>query len=260
MKHLFKIFLCVLSLFVFCNDVFGVCENNELNDWAEEAEIEFIQQFAYEEYTEEDGTVVPAYEPEYSYILYLFPERDDLKVYVTDNLSEKKVEIKYDENEGAYWVGSVVHFETKKYTFDIYSADDSETCPGEKLRTIKYTVPSYNMYSQTIYCQENLSEDICASYTDIDVNKDEFYGKVEEAEKEKSKTFFDKVLEIVKEYWFFVVIPLVIVSVFYFIKIWKFRKNEEEDLKDDDEEDDKRKETTEVKTKDKSKDVKGEEK
>lgn len=258
MKYFVKTFLCVLSLFIFSDDVFAVCDNDELNDWAEEVNIVFEQQYAYDEYTDEDGTVIPAYEPEFSYILHLYPERDDLKVYVTDNLSGKKTEVEFSDMYGTYSVGSYVHFKTKKYTFDIYSADDSKTCPGEKLRTIKYSVPSYNMYSQTIYCSENSNEDICASYTDLEVNKDEFYEKVDELENEKNKTFIDKALEIVKEYWYFVVIPLLVVSIFYFIKIWKFKKKENEDLKDEDDDDEIQKDQN--KKSDKSVEVRGNEK
>lgn len=239
MKKIFSIPVILFMSVIFITDINAVCDNNELNDWAEEVSILFMQQYANEEYTDEDGTVIPAYEPEFSYLLFLNPSRDQLKVFVKDNLSGKRIEVKYDDEFGDYVIGSYVHFKTKVYTIEIYADDKAEVCPGEKLRTITYKVPSYNMYSQTTYCAENIDEDICYGYTNTDISDEEFDKKVEEYEKEKNYTFLDKVLDVILDYWYVVVIPILVVSAVYIIKIQQFKKKEKREEEEVDEEDEK---------------------
>ena len=167
-------------------------------------------------------------EKEYLYLLHLVPYYKGGKVMVSDSYSVVPYKVEYDSLYKSYALGSYVHLDEKAYTFTLYGDSDS-ACPNEKLRTIEYVVPAYNVYSRTKYCLDNPNEKICKTNDNkmSEVSDKEFVkivdGKKEE-ERIKNMTFFEKALEFLKHNWYFIVIPIVLVSAFYAIKIYLYKK------------------------------------
>ena len=98
------------------------------------------------------------------------------------------------------------------------------------LRTIKYTVPPYNEYSKKEYCNENPDLAICQTYKDTsNVTQEEFYQEVIENSEpeiiEENKNDNKKILDII-EYLLFILVPIVIASIIFNVKLNKFKEKE----------------------------------
>jgi len=222
----FIFILCLLSI-----NVNATCNNNELNEWAEKLNIKMVQvtdQYLIDNnFKEED---IP-----FSYLLMLNIPRNDLKVVAKDTYSQNEYDVQYDSNFKNHVIGSEVHFIDKEYKITVYMDSDAENCANEKMKTIKYTVPKYNDYNDTVYCEDNPDDEICGAYTDVSDNKkeeiedkiDDYYEEVIEDELFKTKTWYEKTWIIIKEYALFVLIPLIIISIVYIIRIKIIKKKGE---------------------------------
>lgn len=223
MRKVKLILFSALCLFFLVCNINAKCEDEGLNNWAMNATIKYEEDNGY---TDSEGNVVR--EKEYLYLLHLVPYYKGGKVMVSDTYSVSPYEVKYDNLYKSYALGSYVHMDEKTYTFTLYGDSDS-ACPNEKLRTIEYVVPAYNVYSRTKYCLDNPNEKICKTNDNkmSEVSDKEFVkivdGKKEE-ERIKNMTFFEKALEFLKHNWYFIVIPIVLVSAFYAIKIYLYKK------------------------------------
>lgn len=224
-----KIFLLIFTSFCFMSFSLitnATCDDAELNEWAEGAYVEFVQD--YEETTVDDKGNTIVKEREWAYLLQVHPGIEGVKAVVTNNLDDTKKTYKATEdNKLIMSIGSYIHFDTKKYTINLYG-DKGSACEGELLRTITYSVPSYNMYQLTNFCDENPLEDICRMETDTsDVTPEEFDEIVyeyEENEKLSQMNFFEKCLYYIAKYWYYVIIPILLVSIFYIVKIISYKK------------------------------------
>ena len=224
MKELKKILFSIFCLLIFS---FGVnaatCDDKDLNEWAENAYI------AYEEdYGVGDGEGNIIREKEYSYLLFVYPYNKNIRVMARNNHTNKDIEIEYDDLYGTNVLGSYIHMNSKTYTFSFYGSKDS-ACPNVLLRSIEYTVPPYNIYSQREFCVKNPSEDICKTHSNDmkDVTEKEFSKLVQDAEEKQeleNMNFIQKVWHYTKKNWYFAVIPVVLVAAFYAIKIHLYKK------------------------------------
>lgn len=224
-----KIIFSILLIVIFMPNVFAVCENNEINDWAEKVKVKFVNEEYREKLIFEDGTIIPEYVPKYDYVLSLDPMRDDVYMVVKDSISNKKTTIK---NEGSDYydkvIGSTVHFDEKKYTIEVFVKENAKECAGEKVRTLTYSVPPYNMYTLTTYCEENKDAEICESYKDTsDITEEEFEEITGTGDNKKEE---NKWVILLKEYWYTILVPFVVISIIYIIKIRKLKR--EQALKD----------------------------
>lgn len=223
--------ICLLS---FSSNIFAVCDNNELNDWAEKVtliwEVNKIPEGSddWEEGTDESEINVP----EYAYILKLSNYKDNIVVTATDSVNDTKYDVPFMNEFNSYTITSSVHFFVKTYNVEIYMKDDSPVCPGEKMKTLKYEVPAYNKYIYTTFCDENPNDENCKLFMNIDDEKEkEISTIIEEKEKEKelaSATILEKIWHYVKTYGLYVLIPLVLVSTYYIVKIKMYKKKEDE--------------------------------
>lgn len=223
MKKINLILFSVLCLFSLSFKVNAACNDEELNKWALNAYVEYEEDA---DLVDEDGNVLR--EKEYLYLLHLVPYYEKGKVMVKDSHSNKEYEVEYDELYDSYVLGSYLHMDEKTYTFTFYGSSNS-SCPNQKLRTIEYKVPSYNVYSNSRFCLENPLEDICKTNSNDmkEVDDKEFVdttNKKEEEQRVANMNFFEKALYYLKKNWYFIVIPIVLVSAFYVIRIYVYRK------------------------------------
>lgn len=224
MKKLKKILFSIFCLLIFS---FGVnaatCDDRDLNEWAENAYIDYDEDLGV---VDENGNILR--EKEYSYLLFVYPYNQNIRVMARNNHTNKDIEIEYDSLYGTNVLGSYIHMNSKTYTFSFYGGKHS-ACPGVLLKSIEYTVPPYNIYSQNKFCVDNPTEDICKTHSDEmkDVTDKEFsklVTDIEEEQKLASMNLAQKVLYYIKKNWYFAVIPVVLVAAFYAIKIHLYKK------------------------------------
>ncbi len=224
-----KISLMIVTLIVFLSfnsKAFAVCNDKELNDSASALNVRTMEDFIV---TDENDNIIR--EKEYLYLLYFNKVLDNMegmyKIEVTDSESDKKYEAKYDKTIKTYYIGSLIHYTSKKYFITVYGGEKSK-CPGERIKNIVYTVPPYNDYRDSLYCEEHLQEDICAfDYDSSKINEDKYQEIIDQKEKDReldNMTFFQKTFYYIKSYWCFVVIPVVVISLFYLVVIFIYKK------------------------------------
>lgn len=229
MRKVNLILFSILCLFIFTFKVDAVCNDKALNEWATNATIEYMEDVDIRD--PKDNLI---HSKEYLYLLFISTQNEKGKIMVKDSEDENEYEIKYDDEIFyGYVVGSYLHMNEKTYTFTLYGAENS-ACPNEKLRTIEYKVPAYNVYSRSKYCLENPTEDICKTNSNEmkDVSDKEFINivnKKEEEQKIAKMNFFEKALYYLKKNWYFIVIPIVLVSAFYAIRIYILKKKVDEE-------------------------------
>lgn len=223
MKKVIRLTAIFLCLFLMSNNVYATCEDDTLNKWAENLEIKF-EEVKNDEYP-------------YSYLLMLSVPREDLRVTAKDTYSVNTYDVEYDKDFKNYVIGSEIHFVDKKYTFVVYMSSTASICASEKMKTITYTVPKYNSYNDTIYCEDNPNAEICGSYTKVDDNKkneaddliDRYYNDKIDEELYNNSAWYEKVWIKIKEYSLYVVIPLAVVALFYYIVIFITKKRSEKE-------------------------------
>ena len=144
----------------------------------------------------------------------------DLYAVVTNDYNNKTLKFaSSDNNEFGY-----ISFNTDNinknivYNVSVYS----ESCSNNMLEKLSITTPKYNPYSIKDVCKGKSSEiEECKTFYDVKSNDSaEFIKTVEDKNKEKELIF----IKYIKEYYLYVLIPFLIISVFYIIKIIIFKR------------------------------------
>ena len=113
--------------------------------------------------------------------------------------------------------GSYIHYSPKTYTISIYGNDKS-SCPNSLISSAQITMPSFNEYSLYSACQDNDDAMCSIVYDSSDLTPEEFNKAIEEKKEENkynNMNFFEKVGYYISRYWFFVVAPIVVISIIY---------------------------------------------
>ena len=223
MKKRISLLLITLVLFlVFEPKLFAVCTDLELNDIAEDLNV----------FLDEDLEIIGENdkverERKYLYLLSfgetLSGKKDKVKIEVTDSENSKKYNATYDTFYDTYVIGSLIHFTPKTYNITIYGGDKSK-CPNEKIKAFSYKVNAYNIYRDSEYCQTHKEEDVCSIDFDSSNLNDEEFNKLVNPTVTPELTFFQKVWNVITSYWYFVVIPVVVISIFYLVIIFIYKK------------------------------------
>ena len=231
MKKLICSILLIFSSLIMFN-VKALCYDEELNEWAVNVSVSF----------KEDERFIPIGESSleeeefFAYFLSITPMRDDIIIKVTDgsgNVAEGKsynIDLDNDgKKEDEYGVGCYTNLDDETYVIEVYGKEGS-ACPNELLKTLKYTVPQYNDFIKSEYCEEYPDHELCQTFTNKTENmtEDEFKDileKYDEDIKEKELTA-SKIFKIIIEYGIYILVPLVIISIYYIVKIAKFKKEE----------------------------------
>lgn len=224
MKKLVKLIIVIISSLLVIN-VKALCYDEELNEWAVGVSATFKEDTRT---TDPSGEM--SEEETYAYFLSITPLRDDVKIIVTDG-SGSKAEGKNYDSVGIYGVGCYTNLEEETYTIEVYGKEDS-ACPNELLKTLRYTVPRFNRYIKTEYCEEYPDHELCKTYTNAtkDMEESEFketLGEYDRQIKEKELTA-NKIFKIAVEYGIYVLVPLVVITIIYIVKITKYKKKERE--------------------------------
>ncbi|MGM9878141.1 MAG: hypothetical protein ACI33S_05800 [Bacilli bacterium] len=213
-----KILIVILCLVMGICSVKAECTDTEILKWAKEVEVKF-----------ETSENIP--NAEYLYYLYLEPSRDDIEIRSTNSLYSGVTKGAVQEN-GRYGIASYIHFEEKTYTLEVYMKKDAKVCAGEQILKLRKTVPQYNSYSNTAYCYEYPEAELCQTMSDTDdISQEEFIKQMEEyieskVHKEEPKKE-NIILTIIFDYLIWIIIPALLIGIFYKIRINKVRREKD---------------------------------
>ncbi len=212
----------LISILVFQPKLFAACNDTELNNLAENLDVFLVEDL---EIMGENNKLIR--ERKYLYLLSfgetLSGMKDKVKIEVKDSDNNDKYYAYYDDFFDTYVIGSLIHFKPKTYNITVYGGEKSE-CPNEKIKGFSYKVNGYNTFRDTEYCESHLEKDICSiDYDSSNLNDDDFTDLVD-PDKDPDLNFFQKVWKAIKSYWYFVVIPIVVISIFYLVVIFIYKK------------------------------------
>ena len=211
-----KLKFLLLGLFGFAfliTNVYAECDSNEieeLREWATKAEVKF--------------TLSPEnYSNKYAYFLSVTPEKEGVIVEVEDAYGNKAKAKKF-EDINLYGVGCYTNLEETTYTVRVYSE-----CSNELLKTMKHTVPRLNRMIKNEVCAKYPDHELCQTFTNKtkDMTEQQFLKKMNEYDQSQQKTSFGtKILQIIREYGIFILIPFLLITLVYIIKVQEFKKKE----------------------------------
>lgn len=219
----YKIILLTLLMFVFTTNIYAVCNDKELIDSAQKIEVNFIEDSDHEiTVTDSNGKEMKTFvERQYAYILTFTPYNENLLVAVKSG--NTLIESTYDDFYKAQFIGSTIHYSPKTYTIYVISQNE-KSCYSDLLRTFDYTVPAFNEFSISTFCKENPSVKECAINYDSSKLNEKKINEIVEKTNIKNTSTKEKMLYNVKKYWYFVLIPIIIISIIYIIKIFAYKR------------------------------------
>lgn len=215
-----KILFILMCMFVFTYNIKAECTDSEILKWAKEAKI------SYE--TSENVT-----DPEYLYYLFIEPSRDDIEIVATRDKYSGEIKGAMQEN-GKYGIASYVHFEEITYTISVYMKKDAKACAGEQILKLRKTIPQYNSYSKTAYCEQYPEAELCAVMSDAnDLTQEEFIEQMEEyiestTIKDNPNKDKNLILVIIFDYLIWLIVPAIVIGIIYKFKIKKVRREKDE--------------------------------
>lgn len=226
MKKVKFLLFSLMLVFVFSDKVLAVCEDEELNFWLESAHIEAMEDQEMDIY-DESGNLLRTHQKKYNYLLLVYPELNNVYAKVKDSLTDKEYIVNYDPDFATISIGSMIHNVKKKYTITLYGTSDS-ACPNEKLKTLTYEANPYNKYMITSYCIEYPYDEKCKFDSDAGTMSEkefnDYVTKQLETKEVENMSWIAKVWFYIKKYWYYVVIPVVLISIFYGITIFIEKK------------------------------------
>ena len=205
--------------------VFAICNDKELIDAAQKITINFEEDTDYEiTVTDSAGKQMKSIvERSYAYILNFTPYNENLLVGAKENLNDTLTTAVYDEYIKKLYIGSSIHYSPKKYTIYIYS-NNINSCYGELLRTMEYTVPAFNEFSLSTFCKENPDVKECGMTYDSSGLDEKKIDKLIKTASVKNLPAKERLLNNLAKYWYFILIPILLISIYYSVKIHIYKK------------------------------------
>lgn len=225
MKKVKFLLFSLLLIFVYSDRVLAVCEDEKLNDWAESAQIIAFEDQDMDMYN--DGKLIGTHKKSYHYLLSIYPPLEIVYAKVTDSLTKEEYIVESNSDFKTIVIGSKIHNTKKKYTITLYGGKNS-ACPNEKLKTLTYEANPYNKYMTTEFCINNPDDEKCLFDSDAGTMTEEEFDAYVTKQLQKKETqnmsFIAKTWFYIKKYWFYVIIPIVLISIFYGITIFIEKK------------------------------------
>ncbi len=216
MKRIFKLIMSFLLVcLVSINYINAECNDEELNEWATKVEPLF-----------QENTNLSSNISRYAYFLSINPYREDVRIVVIDGSGNKANGEKFDEID-LYGVGAFTNLEEETYTIEVYGGEESK-CKNELLKKLTYTVPRFNRRVKDARCENNSELEICKTFTNStkDMTEAEFSKQINQYIEKKNPATLSEVIKTILSYALFILVPVIIVGVFYSGKIRKIKKEE----------------------------------
>lgn len=217
MKKILNIIM-LLFLISFAVNVKAACNDKEVNELMDKFKIEVITD---ERLNSINDNLVD--DEKINYILAFYPYSDKILIEVKDDSGED-YSTKYDDNLKTHFIGSKYHDVSKKYYIKAIASSTS-SCENELLAEKTVTIPKFNEFSLSEYCDSNKNNELCSPLYDSKGKTNEELGKIVGADKENNKLNNEKnVLSFIKNNWYFIVIPILVISIIYIIVINNYKK------------------------------------
>lgn len=136
------------------------------------------------------------------------------------------------KNQGVVKLDST-YFSGYQFKLNVY-ANGKTNCKDEFLYTVKKTLPIYNIFSTRKECIGYEMEEICRKWYDYtNISEEEFLSKITEIKKDKNtkeQNFLDKIINFFVEFWYLFAISVLIIGMFFVVKMIMNNKNKKIDL------------------------------
>lgn len=234
------IFMCLFMLdFRIVDAAKDTCSSSVKKDLAYAAALvkanTEIKDFSEEKTLEVDGSSTTYKIPNYAFEISIYNVSDDIRVLVETTKEDRNMIINNSQTTDDVYTFTDDNFgEIYNYVLTVESAHPD--CYGMTLRTIKFTKPRYNPFSEFTYCK-NSTNYYCQRFigTEISVKSvDDFLDKIsvnnEKNNPDNSKPEDKKeIANLVKKYWktyliIFIVILIITVVVIVYVHNRKKKK------------------------------------
>ena len=174
---------------------------------------------------------IPMTEDLIYYVIKISNLTPDIYVTVYEDDNETTTTYTYDDSkDGVIEIEHWYIYEKVYYTINVYS--DVEDCSGESLNEIKVNTKKFNERYGYVSCEENPDYEKCDPFYEAPIGEEqtdqEFYDELQEYNKDQSMSFWDKVFSVIKEYYLYVLIPIVVVGVVYGVLIYVYKAKKED--------------------------------
>ena len=226
------ILLFFIFTFIFMPKINALCEDKELNSWAEKASI-IKKEYKSTGLVDENGDYVWTGDLSYAYLLTPSIPRDDIYMTATNSEDSEVQKSEYIYGYDIIAIGEYNNLNEVKFTVNVYGSEKS-ACPNELIKTQKVIIPPLNKYVTSEFCDKYPEHENCQAYKDTsNISQEEFIKEAEKYDKEHGteeddRTYKERLLDDALEYGFYILIPIIVISVYYTIRINKFKKEERE--------------------------------
>lgn len=226
MKRVILLLLCFVLVFVFSDRVLAICNDAAINNWAENAKIIAVEDQEMDIY-DESGELLKTHKKNYHYLLLVYPYADLIYAKVKDSESKNEYIVKPDPDFKTVAIGSKIHSDKKKYTITIYAGSQT-ACPNEVLKTLTYVANPYNKYMTSDFCIKNPGDEKCLFNSDAGTMTEsefkDYTSKQIESNELENMSWIAKTWFYIKKYWYFVILPVILISIFYGILFYIEKK------------------------------------
>lgn len=170
---------------------------------------------------------IPMTEDLIYYVIKISNLTPDVYVTVYEDDNETTTTYTYDDSkDGVIEIEHWYIYEKVYYTVNVYST--VEGCADESLNEIKVNTKKFNERYGYVSCEENPDYEKCDPFYEAPPGEEqtdkEFYEEIQEYNKKQNMSFWDKVSSTLKEYYLYVLIPIVVVSIVYIVLICVYKK------------------------------------
>lgn len=225
---LFSKILCILIVLLFSNKINALCYDNELNEWALGLEIELID---FNKYLINEETDKPLSDTmNYAYIIALNKDyRKDVVFKGTDSYDNNHV-WQYIPGHKIWGIPDYNGLETTKYSLKVVGSEDS-ACPNEVIKSFEYVIDPFNLYFKTEMCEDYPDAPLCQKYKDTSNITEEKFEKemdvyIKKVTPPKEPSIFVKFFKFFINYLIYILVPFILIAVFYTFKINRVKKEE----------------------------------
>lgn len=199
-----KIFIILFS-FMFCTLTIDALTCSEIKENVNNISYDVLRLYDFEEAKVE---------------INFYGLNENYKVEVQNSYNDEvKTYTNNDFKDGILTFNSETVLEKINYRIRVYASDVN--CTSNILKTYTFETPKYNSYITSSVCDGMYDTiDLCNPFYDTgNMTLKEFNEKVTELSDIINEPFKAKVIKFIKNYYLYVLIPFLIISIIYIVKI-----------------------------------------
>ena len=154
---------------------------------------------------------------------------EDVYVRVTNDYDNTTKDYYYkDSDNGTLVIPSPNVYRYVKYIVKVYTKDSE--CGGEAVQTLNLKTNIYNGYSNFDICKKAKEPiDICYEFKDTsNLSVNEFMIEAQKEIDYLNRSFLTKLLDFIKEYYMYILIPIILIGAYYIVRIVILKRSRNE--------------------------------